>query len=522
LAVPLAGVSLLRLYDSMLIRQTESELISQGAALAAVYLNELARQAPSFGLEADGAGHMPLYGVPAAPSLDLDERFRPGIASLDLARHPVLPPMPPGRAPADPADPLAEAVGERLAPILRQTQRTTLAGLRLLDSSGTVIATSGSEGGLDLTERPEVRAALDGYRSSVLRRRDIASTPPLGSVSRGTGLRVVVAFPVTLGRRVVAAVVLARTPMSVSQALYRDRRYFLLGGVVTLAAVGLLAMLTAATLGRPMRALIEQTERVRRGEKGAAQPLVRPVTREVAQISEAVASMASDLEQRADYIATFAANVSHEFKTPLTSIRGTVELLRDHHDGGMSAEERVRFLTILEKDAARLERLVSRLLELARADVLRPSGRRQQIGAAVGAAARRYLRRGVALETDAAPEASERSVAIGSEALDSVLSNLLENALQHGGERVRLRARVEGERALLEVEDDGPGISESNRARVFDRFFTTRRGEGGSGLGLSISRSLVAAHGGEIRVRSRAGCTVFTVALPLAPEEDGR
>ncbi|MEM8995929.1 MAG: HAMP domain-containing sensor histidine kinase [Acidobacteriota bacterium] len=502
LAIPLGGISLLRLYDSMLIRQTEAELIVQGAALSALYRAELRR--------ASG-----LPPAPTGPEGEGEERFRPAIASLDLARHPVLDPIPPARPASASPTPAALSAGQRLQPILRELQRTSLAGLRVVDEGGTVVASSGREGGLGLSHRPEVAAALAGNRTSVLRRRDIrGTTPPLGSISRGTGLRVVVGFPIRDGERIVGAAVLARTPMSVRQAIYRDRGYFLTVAAVLVASVALLAGLVGAAVARPLAALARQVGRVRRGEKDAAAPLVRPVTREVDEISRAVADMAEALVRRADYIAAFAANVSHEFKTPLTSIHGTVELLTDHLDD-MKPDEVRRFLGMLEKDAARLDRLVGRLLELARVDVIRPGDARTAVGPTVARVVRRFRADGLAVEVtprlDALPP-----VAVGVDAFESILGNLLENARQHGGDdvRVRIDVRRRGESLHLDVADDGPGISEANRSRVFDRFFTTRRADGGSGLGLAIVKTLTEAHGGAVELRSAPGATTFSVALP--------
>ena len=100
-------------------------------------------------------------------------------------------------------------------------------------------------------------------------------------------------------------------------------------------------------------------------------PLTRPGTAEVGELSSAVSQLASTLEERADYIQNFANHVSHEFKAPVTSIRGAVELLSEH-DNSMSAQQRQQFLRNLNKDALRLQRLTSQLLNLARADVTTP------------------------------------------------------------------------------------------------------------------------------------------------------
>lgn len=508
LLLPLAGIALLRLYDSQLVRRTEAELIVQGAAISAAYRAELRRAAATTGVD------LAAWGRPAQDTAKraADEPFDPAVPGLDLVRHPLLPPAPEARPPRAPADPLALAAGRVVESQLAEIQHTSLAGLRIVDPAGVVVASSGAELGLDLSPRPEVAAALDGHKASVIRRRESDDpVPPLADIRRGTRLRVVVGFPIRGrtaeagdGERIWGAVILARTPLSVRQALWRERGHLVAGGLVVLGVMGLVTLLTAWTLGRPLEALIRQAERVRRGEKGAAVPLERPGTREVARISRAIAEMARSLEERADYISTFAANVSHEFKTPLTSITGTVELLRDHAEE-MSRDERERFLAILEHDARRLQRLVDRLLELARADVIRPGDETADVGAVIRDLAERF--EGVEIE-----RSDPARVAMAPETLESVLSNLVDNA-RHHAENVEIGAQRVDDRVRIEVRDDGPGISRANLPKVFDRFFTTRREEGGSGLGLAIVRVLVEAHGGRVDVASRPGETVFGVSL---------
>jgi len=311
-------------------------------------------------------------------------------------------------------------------------------------------------------------------------------------------------------------VVLSRTPMSMRQSLYRIRWYIPGSIGALLAVVIFISLLTSRTIGRPMKALIEQTQRVARGEEGADQPLDKPGTHEVQQVSEAVALMARVLQQRADYIHTFAAWVSHEFKTPLTAIRGTVELLRDHLDE-MTAEERERFLVNLDRDTERLQLLVTRLNDLARADVVQPGDETTETASVLTELGERYRSRGLELDV----EAGGVVIPMARDLFETVVVNLLDNARQHGGEGVHVNLRCPvpqpGDDSLvLEVEDDGPGISESNASRVFDRFFTTARDQGGSGVGLAIVQSLVEVHGGTIELRSEPGRTVFRVVLPTA------
>ena len=451
----------------------------------------------------------------------MDRRARPGAGpgAADPPNSPPPPPNPPPPPPPPPRDPPAPAAaagGAAIGPALLDAQRTTLAGIRVVDAHGVVVASTRTEMGESLAHREEVSRALLGENVSLLRERVRDDPPPaMDSIQRGARVRVFTAMSVVAGDRVWGAVVLSRTPMSLKQSLYGIRAYLALGALVLVALTTFLGLLTSRTISRPMAELIGQTERVARGERGAAAPLTSPGTHEVRLVSDAVARMARTLEQRADYIRTFASGVSHEFKTPLTAIRGAVELLRDHADE-MTAEERNRFLGNLEADAARLDRLVTRLTDLARADVVRPAGDALEVApvAAEVVARARDMNPGFRVELDG----QGGRAAIDRELLDSILTNLLDNARQHGGDGVNVRVTVEpatdDDGVEITVADDGPGISEANRERVFERFFTTARDRGGSGLGLSIVRTLVEIHGGRIRVSSRPGETVFRMSLP--------
>jgi len=311
LLAPLGGVWLLRLYESALIRQTETELISQAAVIAAVY-------------------RVAWAGPGARPAPGPEGQWTPRPAALDLARDPVLPPAPPG-GPGPPAEPRALAAAASLSAILVEAQRVTLAGMRVVDRQGVVVATSGEDAGLSLAELPEVTAALAGRPSSTLRARQVASDQPRGaaSISRSAAFRVFVAQPVVERGDVIGAVLLSRTPPSIEQTLHHKRREIgLLIAALVLAAGGL-ALFTATTVSRPIQAVTEQARAVAAG----ATPPARPrgsAAREADELSEAIHAMAAKLAQRADYIGAFATEVSHEFKTPLAALRGALEPLRDH------------------------------------------------------------------------------------------------------------------------------------------------------------------------------------------------
>lgn len=514
--LPLGGIAVLRLYESALVRQTESELIAQGALIAASYRVQFERLTAQKGRGAPAGYGNPVVSPPRPQ--DPDNRLRPRYAVLDLATDPVLP-APEDAVPAEaPAHPAAVAAGAELTRILVETQQITLAGIRVTDPAGTIVATTGEELGRSVARYEEVRRALTGEFVSALRWRgkNPPTPPPLDSISRGTRIRVFVAVPIIHGERVIGSVLLARTPWNIWQALYGKRAALLRGGLVLLAVVVAIALLTSFTIGRPVRALREQARRAARGEQGAVTPLRNPGTREIAELSETVAEMARTLETRANYIADFAAQVSHEFKTPLTAMQGAVEMLREHGPT-MSPEERARFLDILERDTRRLAQLVRRLLELARADMTpAAAAETADVAAVLQAAAQRY--REPELVSGLHLPSQPLRAAIPAETLESILGSLLDNVRVHGGPRAtaRLSAAAAGPDAEIFVRDDGPGISAANRPRVFEPFFTTAREQGGTGLGLSIARSLTRAHGGDIELLPSARGTLFRLRLPRA------
>lgn len=514
LLLPLAGIGVLRVYQSALVRQTESELIAQGAFVAAAYRAAFERTVPA--REAAHYGHV-LRAAPPLPSKyeqQLD-RWQPRPAKLDLSTDLVLPPVPPA-TPGPSADRYAEKIGSEIMTLLREAQLVTLAAIRVVDPFGTVVASTGEELGLSLAEREEVKRALVGEHTSLLRTR--ISDDPIAkdeTAPRTTGVRVFVATPIVHRDRVLGAVVLARTPASLTQTLYRHRTPLLIGLGVVLAVALAVSLFTAFAIVRPVTAVIRQTERARRGERGAVTTLAHPVTSEVAQLSEAVAGMAQALEERADYIRNFAAHVSHEFKTPLTAMRGAIELLSDHY-AGMTDAERQRFLSNLSADTERLDRLVRRLLELARAEMYQPRNDNTAIRPVLERLLDEYRAQGVHIDvTTALPEVT---VAFSADTLDAILGNILNNARQHAGSTVRINIRTEINDNMLEIHisDNGPGISPANATRIFEPFFTTARNQGGTGIGLSVVKALLDAHRGNIELLPSSAGAHFVIRLPLS------
>lgn len=516
LMLPLGSIGVLKIYESVLVRQTESELIAQGVLIAAAYRASFVRLA--------GKRDISGYGVlRTAPEklLKPGEPWNPRQAQLDLASDPVYPPPPDAIEAAQPSDALAREAGGEIAGVIREAQFVTLAGIRVVDAQGTVLASTGEDRGKSLIHYLEVQRALTGEYVTLMRQRvSSAPQPTLDSISRGTRIRVFAAVPILKDGRVIGAVLLVRTPANIRQALYGKREQLIKGGLMLLGVVVLLSLISALLISLPIRALIEQARRAARGERGAVTPLKHPGTREIQELSETIAAMSRTLEERSSYIRDFAAHVSHEFKTPLTAIQGSIELLNDHGDS-MSQQERARFLSMIDADAKRLERLVRRLLQLARADMMASDDESTGISGILSSVAVRYGEMG--LKVDLLDHAPGARVALAAETLDSIISNLLDNARQHGGADVSaaIQWKVEegkaGGTVCIDVSDTGTGISPGNQERIFAPFFTTARNSGNTGLGLSIIKSLLGAHGGDIELLPSARGSTFRIRLPLAP-----
>jgi signal transduction histidine kinase len=187
-------------------------------------------------------------------------------------------------------------------------------------------------------------------------------------MSRGTGARVFTAMPVVVRGHVAGVVYASRTPSNVFKHLYDERRKVILAGLAILAATLAIGFTFSRFVTRPMHELIRRTADIGRGDRNAMRPLAHHGTREFAMLSDSFLAMARSLNDRSDYLRTFAAHVSHELKSPLTSIQGAAELLLESLgpvSSHMTDAERRRFLQNIVADAERLTAIVQRLRDLA-------------------------------------------------------------------------------------------------------------------------------------------------------------
>ena len=493
-ALPGFGALFLRVYENTLVRQTEAELVAQGAALAAV-------------ATADWPGAKALPET-RPPLVDPDGVAGGTLSTIDLRSTPVLPERPDPAPSSGPPSADALAAAGPLAAIFHATSRTTLASILLLDAHGRILI--GPHVGESYGRLPEVADALRGHADTVLRRNGAYRRRyALEWLSRASDLRIHHARPLILRGTVVGVLLLSRSPRALFRGLYEDRGKILLGIALIFGALVVLSGLLSRGIARPIEALSEATRRVAQGT-GEVPKAPPTAAIEIQALYADFALMAEAITRRSLYLRDFAHAVSHEFKTPLAGIRGAIEIVEDHGDDMADADRR-RFLSNIAADADRLTLLVTRLLELARADMAgEKEGSASELAPVLRRVADAYRADGFSVSIDAV---EEMAAAISTPVLETVLVALIDNGRQAGARQVRLAARSAGETMTLDITDDGPGIPIADRERIFEPFFTSRRAVGGTGLGLPIVRSLLSSASATIELgETDHGCR-FTLNL---------
>lgn len=491
----------LRVYENALVRRTEAEVTAQAASIAAI--------AALLWPGAEPASSSPAAAAPSTGGYG--ERYELVPTEIDLRSSPVLPSRPPARPTTHPPDADAQTLASRIAPAIAEIKRTTLASIVLLDRNGIVL--NGQEVGRSLAALPEVRTALAGRAATVLRHNDSYSRgSPVGLVSRAISIRMHQARPIMVGNKPVGAVLVSRSPAALFRGMWEDAGKIVAGTLVILAALILLTTILARAIVRPVEKLSEAARLLASG----AQANLRRPTLEVSEIRslyDDFEGMAASIVRRSRYLRDFAASLSHEFKTPLAGLRGGIELLQDHGED-MTREERERFLANMAGDAERLSRLVSRLMELAQADMR--AGDVQEpadLSLVLARLADGLTCGGFTVTVEVAPDMPP--LAMSEPALETTLTTLIENARQAGASHLRISVLVHDGLGVVTLKDDGPGIPAGDREHVFDPFFTSKRGEGGTGLGLPIARALVQNNGGTLELAREGPGAQFLMRLPI-------
>jgi signal transduction histidine kinase len=501
--LPLGGLTFLRVYETEMIRQKEGSLHSQGAYLVSMYRRALADQIPG----SDGGDDAPVANLTAEAEFRyLSQHTRDPHRNHIIAREPAQAP--------------ARAAGEEILPVILRAQNLNMDQVWVVDQFGVVVASSLGEEGRSLISWEEAQRALQGESVSLLRRikplkkRRAALDLILGL---GEPHMLYVAIPAVIDNKVAGAVVMAGAPSQITQFLYGNKGRLLNALAVILIVVTLLTLLSSLTISEPIQSLINQTELISKGDPRGLKPIRWPILREIRQLSMSLSHMARTISERSEYITAFARNVSHEFKTPLAGMRGTVELLRENWRE-MTDPEREKFLANLERDSRRLSSLVTGLLAFARAEVAQPGAHVTRISAAISEIATQYS--GHPIVITVADHDKNIGARIAPELFESVTKNILDNVFTHCPPGTEVRVSIThsgGKTAQIEFSDNGPGISPPNLEKIKTPFFTTARDKGGTGLGMSIVRAIAKGHGGTLTIESEQGRgTKVCVNLPLA------
>jgi two-component system sensor histidine kinase ChvG len=349
---------------------------------------------------------------------------------------------------------------------------------------------------------PEVVQALAGQKASAVR------------VNERGEIILLVAVPIQRFRAVRGALLLSTQGGDIDSAVAAERFQVLLLFLALGAVMVLLSVLLARTIAGPVRRLADAAETVRRRIKSREEiPDFTHRRDEIGELSGALREMTNSLYSRIESIESFAADVAHELKNPLTSLRSAVETM----PLARTPESRARLLAVIEHDVRRLDRLISDVSDASRLDAelqrqdASPVDLTRLLRTVVTVAneVRRDDGVTITLAFEAGPPSS--FVVPGHDSrLGQVIDNLIENARSFSPPNGRVRITAKRLRNTVEiiVDDDGPGIAPEAMERIFERFYTDRPHQGfgqNSGLGLSISRQIVEAHGGRIRAENRMG-----------------
>lgn len=382
--------------------------------------------------------------------------------------------------------------------------------------------------GADGTIYPEVMSALTGGRGAVVR------------VTEEGELIVSVAVPVQRFRAVLGVLLLSTQAGDIDKIVHAERMAIVrVFGVAALVTI-ILSLILASTIATPLRRLSAAAIRVRRGVKAREEiPDFSSRQDEIGNLSTALRDMTTALYDRIEAIESFAADVSHELKNPLTSLRSAVETL----PLAKKQESKTRLLEVIEHDVMRLDRLITDISDASRldAELARDDSEQVELAKLLSDIVdlSKQMDRGkevdITFEIKGRSKRSEYKVLGHDLRLGQVITNLIENARSfvpdtHG--HIHIELSSEEDICVIKVSDNGPGIQIEDINRVFERFYTDRPANEdfgqNSGLGLSISRQIIEAHGGTINVENisdrpdeqpdeKKTGACFVITLPLMP-----
>lgn len=365
---------------------------------------------------------------------------------------------------------------------------------------------------------PWVEQALRGYNTRTVRRADDGR------------LILSVAIPVQRYKQVLGALMLQRDDSDIAYRIHLVRLDLLRIAGVTLACTILLSLFLARTIARPITRLARAADRVRLArDSKPSMPDIGGRNDEIGDLSDSLRSMTDALWLRMNAIESFAADVAHELKNPLTSLRSAAEIAARIED----PEKRAKLMAIVLDDTRRLDRLISDIADSSRldAELMRGELHVVDVEALLRSLVEAYgattaTEAGVRVELNTLRQGPFR--ALGHESrYGQVFRNVIDNAISFSpkGARIVVGLMREKNTIVVTIDDQGPGIPDANVETIFRRFYSERPTESfgrHSGLGLSICRQIVDAYGGSIaagNIKDAQGKTLgarFSVRMPLA------
>ncbi len=354
----------------------------------------------------------------------------------------------------------------------------------------------------------EVRVALTG------------SPAPLIRVTEAGETVISIAVPIQRDQSTIGALMLTAQGSDIDEMIAKDRLQIVEVAALVAFVTAILSLWLAGTIAEPMRRLAVAAERVRKNIKNREQiPDFSDRPDEIGHLSRALRDMTNALYSRLDAIESFAADVSHELKNPLTSLRNAASLLPS-----IKAEaDRKKLVDIINHDVRRLDRLITDIADASRLDAEMARETARPVNMAnllytlceITRESRRGIGIGIVLNVQGCRKAGESAlsrdyIVNGHDSrLSQVIVNLLDNAISFSPKKgtiyVTMRRLPKKNEIEISVEDEGPGIREENLVKIFDRFYTDRPEAFGqnSGLGLNISQQIIKAHRGRIWAENR-------------------
>ncbi len=393
-------------------------------------------------------------------------------------------------------------------PVIQQWSAAYDQHIVLTDSTGLVVADSESAA----IGKPFSQGSNKGWSNRSL------TLPAMLSPSRNT-----LVGTLYLGAPSATAASLASLGILYTQV----GRYFLWGGLVAVAIATLMTFVLSRRTLAPMRALTASARSIGRGDFSHRVEIKDKG--DVGELAKAFNTMANDLERLEKLRQDLVADTAHELRTPLSNLRGYLEAIRD---GVVNPDPPT--IDSLNEEVALLSRLVNDLQELALADagqlemVFQEEDAREIVAQSASAAKASAIAKGLSLNTKVADEPLLCNV--DAQRIRQVLHNLLSNAITHtaGGGTILVEAKRRSGSIEMSVVDNGEGIPEDELANVFERFYrvdkSRTRATGGHGLGLTIAKRIVEAHGGSIEASSKVGeGSRFAFTIPVAvPQQEAR